>query len=415
MNYVIVGANYGDEGKGLMTDYLVRKSGAKLVARFNGGSQAGHTVTTEGQRHVFGHVGAGTLAGADTYLTSEFIVNPYLFAREMEMLDQKGFQPEVLVRYNARVTTIYDMAINAAIELARGNNRHGSCGLGINETVTRDEYALKHGEPGWMLSAGDIKTGSYRRLTKVLEKIHTEWVPLRLKQLGLQDLPETFHTNTGHILRNADYEAHADRLMTAMQQMTLVYGVVTSSDPLPVVFEGAQGLALDADLGEFPHVTRSITGLPQAIVGAAVMGIKELQPVYATRAYLTRHGAGRLNNEGVTFTEQFLEDKTNVHNQWQGSFRYAPLDLRQLKYYIQADLQRGYRIADDYGIALKDAVIAITCMDQVASTPLVIFDTTGTRRTIRAEDLPALVTKELGLKVRYTSWGPTSQTVVQVN
>lgn len=413
MNYVVIGANYGDEGKGLLTDYLVRQSGAKLVARFNGGAQAGHTVTTDGQRHVFGHVGAGTFAGADTYLTSEFIVNPYLFAREMEMLDQKGFRPEILVRHTARVTTIYDMAINAAIELSRGNNRHGSCGLGINETVTRDLFARQNGEPGWTLSAGDVKTGSYRRVTKVLEKIHTEWVPLRLKQLGLEDMPETFHTTTGHILRNNDYEAHADRLMSAMQQMQLVYAVEPTSNPSPVVFEGAQGLALDEELGEFPHVTRSITGLPQAIEGADVMGIKELQPVYATRAYLTRHGAGPLNNEGVTFTEQLLEDKTNVHNQWQGTFRYAPLDLRQLRHYIQADLQRSYRIADDYGIVLRDAVIAITCMDQVASTPLVIFDTNGQRRTIHAQDLPALVTKQLGLQVRYTSWGPTAQTVVQ--
>ncbi len=414
MNYVVIGANYGDEGKGLMTDYLVRQSGAKLVARFNGGAQAGHTVTTAGQRHVFGHVGAGTFAGADTYLTSEFIVNPYIFAREWEMLQQKGFQPEVLVHHNARVTTIYDMAINAAVEMARGDKRHGSCGLGINETVTRDQYARDNFE-GWQLSAADVKTGSFKRLVKVLERIHTQWVPLRLKQLGLEDLPEGFHTNTGHILRNADYEAHADRLMTAMQQMELVYDVKPSGAPLPVVFEGAQGLALDEELGEFPHVTRSITGLPQAIEGADAMGIKELQPVYVTRAYLTRHGAGPLNNEGVIFTEQKLEDQTNVHNQWQGSFRYAPLDLRQLRHYIHADLQRSYRRADVHDVVLRDAVIAITCLDQVESTPLVVFDTAGVRRTIHGKDLPEFVTSQVGLSVRYISMGPTAQTVVQVN
>jgi len=413
MNYVVVGANYGDEGKGLMTDYLVRTSGAKLVARFNGGAQAGHTVTTAGQRHVFGHVGAGTFAGADTFLTSEFIVNPYLFAREWELLRDKGFQPNVLVQHTARVSTIYDMAINAAIEMARGNNRHGSCGLGINETVTRDIYARDNFEP-WKLSAEDVKTGSFKRLVKVMEKIHTEWVPLRLKQLGLEDLPEGFHTNTGHILRNSDYEAHADRLMSAMQQVELVYDVTPSSNPKPVVFEGAQGLALDEELGEFPHVTRSLTGLPQAIEGAADMGIKELQPVYVTRAYLTRHGAGPLSNEGVTFTEQKLEDKTNVHNQWQGSFRYAPLDLRQLRHYIRADLQRGYRRADVCGIELKDVVIAITCMDQVASTPLVVFDVDGRQRTIAAIELPDLVTKQLGLPVRYTSFGTTASDVVPI-
>lgn len=413
-SFVIVGANYGDEGKGLMTDYLVRASGAKLVARFNGGAQAGHTVTTQGQRHVFGHVGAGTFAGADTYLTSEFIVNPYLFARELAALQEKGFDPSVMVHRKARVTTIYDMAINAAIELARGAGRHGSCGLGINETVTRDKYGYENSHEGLRLSVEDIKTGSYRSLRKTLERIHKEWVPMRLKQLGLEDLPEGFHTNTGHTLLNSDYAAHVDRMIEALQHMELVEDVAPSASPLPVVFEGAQGLALDEELGEFPHVTRSITGLPQAITGAADMGVKVLQPVYVTRAYLTRHGAGPLNNEGVTFTEQLLEDKTNVHNQWQGTFRYAPLDLRQLRHYVQADLKRGYRLADANDIELKDAVITITCMDQIQSTPLVVSDGAGRLLTIKPEDLPALVTREVGLPVRYTSRGPTAATVDQI-
>jgi adenylosuccinate synthase len=415
MNYVVVGANYGDEGKGLMTDYLVRATGSKIVTRFNGGAQAGHTVTTKDQRHVFGHLSAGTFAGAHTYLTSEFIVNPYLFSKELAALADKGFHPEVLVRDTARVTTIYDMAINAAIEMSRGAIRHGSCGLGINETVTRDEAGWKGGDPEWQLSAGDIKTRGLKYLVRRLKDIHTTWVPRRLLQLGLQDLPEQFHTNTGHILRNSDYEAHALRMVEALQHMTIVYTVASSANPKPVIFEGAQGLALDEELGEFPHVTRSMTGLPQAIEGADAMGIKQLQPVYVTRAYLTRHGAGPLNNEGVTFTEQYLEDKTNVHNQWQGSFRYAPLDLRQLAHYVRADLRRGYRLADIHGVELKDAVIALTCMDQVASTPIVVFDIDGVQRTIKTEDLPELVTKQLGLQVSYTSWGPTSQTVQHIS
>ena len=74
---VVIGANFGDEGKGLITDFETRRQDAQLVARFNGGAQAGHTVVTDaGQRHVFGHISAGTFAGASTYLASTFIVNP---------------------------------------------------------------------------------------------------------------------------------------------------------------------------------------------------------------------------------------------------------------------------------------------------------------------------------------------------
>ena len=69
----IIGANYGDEGKGLLTDYYAAKSKHSVVVRFNGGPQAGHTVVTpEGKRHVFSHYGSGTLAGAQTFLSKHF-------------------------------------------------------------------------------------------------------------------------------------------------------------------------------------------------------------------------------------------------------------------------------------------------------------------------------------------------------
>ena len=71
--YAVIGANYGDEGKGLITDYLCRQVENPLVIRFNGGAQAGHTVTTpEGIRHIFSHFGSGTLAGA-SYLSFEIL------------------------------------------------------------------------------------------------------------------------------------------------------------------------------------------------------------------------------------------------------------------------------------------------------------------------------------------------------
>ena len=85
--YVIVGAGYGDEGKGLMTDCLVRKLTEKdrppVNVRFNGGGQAGHTVVCKDGRHVFSHVGAGSFAHASTFLSSAFIVNPLVLEREL--------------------------------------------------------------------------------------------------------------------------------------------------------------------------------------------------------------------------------------------------------------------------------------------------------------------------------------------
>ena len=81
--YAVIGANFGDEGKGLMTDLFCRTDSSVINIRSNGGAQAGHTVcTSDGKRHIFSHIGSGSFAGADTYLSEFFILNPMLFSRE---------------------------------------------------------------------------------------------------------------------------------------------------------------------------------------------------------------------------------------------------------------------------------------------------------------------------------------------
>ena len=88
----VIGANYGDEGKGLMTDYHAAPAGtAGIVVRFNGGAQAGHTVTTpEGARHVFSHFGSGSLVGAATFLSRHVVCHPTLFFKEAAALEAAG-------------------------------------------------------------------------------------------------------------------------------------------------------------------------------------------------------------------------------------------------------------------------------------------------------------------------------------
>src|SRR5206468_2979559 len=105
---VVIGANYGDEGKGLMTDYHAAHAGGDgIVVRFNGGAQAGHTVTTPGgMRHVFSHLGSGTLAGAATFLSRHFVCHPPMFFKELEKLAAAGLRtlPPVFVDERAPVS-----------------------------------------------------------------------------------------------------------------------------------------------------------------------------------------------------------------------------------------------------------------------------------------------------------------------
>lgn len=390
---VVIGANYGDEGKGLITDFEVRRTGAEYVARFNGGAQAGHTVHSEGKRHVFGHVGAGTFAGASTYLSSKFIVNPFLLNKELKALDELGFYPKVTASENARVSTLYDMALNALAELNRGNKRHGSCGVGINETVTRHE--------AHELTLYDVLNRSVRHIECLLENIHQRYVPTRMKELGITTVPPQYQG----IIEGDDYTAHAWKLKELGKILCH-----PPRAPKGVVFEGAQGLALDEFMGQFPHVTRSITGLPYAIIAAAELRIKELQPVYVTRAYLTRHGAGPLSHEGYEFGAYNVKDDTNIENPWQGKLRHAPLNLNLMAFFINGDRARSGYIAQAHGIKIHEPTIAITCLDQLHGD-VTIVDMDGQLKSIRTSYLTQHIEKSLGLKVSHVSHGPGASDV----
>ena len=149
----VIGANYGDEGKGLITDYFCHKAvsdGKSCVGVCtNGGAQRGHTVETEdNKRHIFSHFSSGTLCGAHTYLSPLYILNPMIFATEYSELARDGIKPYVLADNNARWSSPFDMILNQIVEESRGDKKHGSCGIGIWETVyryrkMRDIYSLK--------------------------------------------------------------------------------------------------------------------------------------------------------------------------------------------------------------------------------------------------------------------------------
>jgi len=363
---VIIGANYGDEGKGLMTDYFASEAPEQcVVIRFNGGAQAGHTVVTpEGCRHVFSHFGAGTMAGASTYLSQFFIVNPIMFVKELAELKSLGLNPTVSIQDNALVTTPYDMFINQLLESKRAGARHGSCGLGINETVTR---CLR--SPSLLIQAKDLLR-PHRLAAQLLELRHT-WLPARLREFGIEYECEevaSFLSKLEQIV--SSFVVDAGTLLDA--------AAISRQYPTDkhVIFEGAQGLMLDEDrIDQFPHLTRSKTDLSNVLFLARKLELDELAVTYVTRSYLTRHGQGPMPGE----CDLWFPDQTNVANQFQGRLRFAPLHLEQMQDSIRKDLARARR-----SFGKVDANLAVTCMDQM--------------------DLPA---GRLCLPVKYASYGQT--------
>lgn len=314
---VVIGSSFGDEGKGLMVDYLC-SNGAGVVVRFNGGAQAGHTVVTpDGERHVFHHFGSGSLLDVPTFLSQFFVCNPILFFKELEDLIRLGFRPQVFAHPDCLVTTYGDMMINQFREYERGRKRHGSCGVGFHETIVRSNVdELK-------ITMGDLWNGSKRLESQVVE-ICEKYAKFRCGESFRDD--KAIEVFLDCCTRFAEYVNPA--------------GIGQCKDP---VFEGAQGLLLDQNNKEFfPHLTHSNTGMKNVNILCDQAGIKEREIYYVSRSYLTRHGAGPLPGEDSTMS---FEDETNQPNAFQGELRFAPLDAKELRGRIAKDASgRAHRL-----------------------------------------------------------------------
>lgn len=351
--HAVIGANFGDEGKGLATDYLSSLYGKEgLVVRFNGGAQAGHTVATpDGKRHVFSHVGSGAFNGSSTFLSRFFVTNPILFLRELTSLKALGVNPRLFVDPGSPVTTPYDMMLNQHIEQFRDNQRHGSCGLGFGETLERNN------SPTYRLIVGDLQRPNW--VQNLLNEIRKKYVPQRLLALGIGTLPEHLYSDDvrDRYLEDCDFFLNSVNVSDAN-----IIGEAKA-----VVFEGAQGLMLDMVRGYWPHVTRSSTGLTNVAQLAVEAAIKSVDVHYITRPYLTRHGAGPLPNELNSAPQPGIDDRTNLTNAWQGSLRFARHDADILKKFIKADLSEARELNINHHLF-------VTCLDQIDSTIEIIQD-----------------------------------------
>lgn len=390
---VVIGAGYGDEGKGLLTDAFAAPFGTDaVVVRFNGGAQAGHTVTlADGRRHIFHHVGSGAFVGARTFLSRFFVANPMLLQPELDELAGKGVRPALILDPEAPVTTPWDMMLNQFAETARGTGRHGSCGLGFGETLERNQHAEI------ALTAAMLTDSAVLR--RRLSAIRNLWVPQRLARLGLVPDGEQAALIASEVVFER-WLADLPAFLNAVE----ITGIFTLRNSRQVIFEGAQGLGLDQTCGAFPHVTRSNTGLKNVLALAREAGITALDVTYASRAYVTRHGAGPLEHALPDKPYAGVVDATNIDNPWQGSIRFGTLDL---------DLLAG-RILDDLtdvrgsGIGVRHD-LALTCLDQIEGKATYVAEDVLRRASPQAMALEAVEAARAEDLV--LSYGPTRETL----
>lgn len=408
--YVVVGSAFGDEGKGRHTDYLSEKyeSLDTIVIRYNGGAQAGHTVQlSDGRRHVFSHFGSGSLIGISTYLSEDFICNPIVFREEYDSLEENfRISPSVIIDSNAMFTIPSDMIINQAIETIRGSDRHGSCCLGINETVLRyKSNILKHPK---------LAEVSLSELQNYIDEVLQVYVPNRLKDLGIsiKDLPENFRD---HLYNKNIIDRYIEdfRFMRGMSRCAGKSYIAKWFRNL--IFEGAQGLMLD-ELNESyaPNLTTSRTGTTN--VSKFISYINELYPDsefnvevnYLVRTYMTRHGAGRFDSE-VSSRKAIpghVYDTTNVDNEWQGPLRYGYLDIDQISDYINRDYGDLLISTQNIDNILYSKNIVVGHADQVGRGSYTLAITDGIVYCMKVMDILKEFRKTVRWDTAYISTSP---------
>ena len=341
----VIGKNFGDEGKGYTCSRLASSLKKSLIIKHNGGGQAGHTVEDpEGKwRFIHHQIGAGAEYHVPTLFADSFMPDLFQLGKEVKAFTELfGFQPILYSEKNARITTIDDVLLNMGAELARGKNRHGSCGMGIEECVQRNAA-------GYGITVEELATWSKQDLLHRLKQIREEYTGRRAKILGIQEPASSIDKNQSNLmnLSTASNPSNSSNISNPYYEMlnnetvleNFVEEVKENVKLLTLVdadrkwlegfqhliFETGQGLLLDQDYEAYaPHLTSSKTGIHNPAIFLEKRGLSLEEAIYVTRPYVTRHGNGPLPCE-VERSELpgVGEDLTNQPNEWQGTLRYA--------------------------------------------------------------------------------------------
>lgn len=305
---IVIGANFGDEGKGRTVNYLATKD--SLVILSNGGAQRGHTVIQDATKHIFHHFGSGTLKGAFSYASKYFILNPLQFRKEYEELKEKGITPKLYADPRCRISTPFDMLTNILRSEKAGE--YSSTGFGIWETILRyqDRNFLSY-------DFLTLSLLSHADLNKHLERIK--------KYYSESAIVQESNSNTKKLITdpNLIIDNFIDDLKFMFDNVEIKSFKDIYKDYNHIIFEQGQGLGLDKDY-DIDFGTPSYTGstIPSYILKNSDIDLKnyDITKYYITRSYLSRHGAGKLIGEDPSL--KFL-DETNKFNDFQGNIRFA--------------------------------------------------------------------------------------------
>jgi adenylosuccinate synthase len=278
-NVIVIGAQWGDEGKGKITDLLSRS--ADVVVRYQGGVNAGHTIVVQGQTFKLHLIPSGILyPNTECIIGCGTVIDPQVLIKELDQLEQLNISTaNLLISQTAHVTMPYHRMIDKASEEVRGNHKIGTTGRGIGPT-----YADKSERTGIrMLDLMD--TDGLREQLK--------WT-INYKNTILEKLYNLPPLNPQEVIE--EYLGYAERLRPFVVDSSLkIYDAVLRRRN--ILFEGAQGTLLDLDHGTYPYVTSSNPVAGGACVGSGLGPTMIDRVIGVSKAYTTRVGEGPFPTE----------------------------------------------------------------------------------------------------------------------
>ena len=316
---LLLGLQWGDEGKGKIVDVLTKEH--EIIARFQGGPNAGHTLVFDGQKHVLHTIPSGIFHDkALNIVGNGVVIDPVIFKKELDNLSKHNidFTKKIVLSRKAHLILPTHRLLDAASETAKGKAKIGSTLKGIGPT-----YMDKTGRNGFRL--GDLELKDWKARYEKLRDKH-------LKMLSHYDVQIQFDIN--------ELEQDFFESLEVVKQIPFVDGVdfmhTAINTGKTILAEGAQGSLLDVDFGTYPFVTSSTTTAAGACTGLGIAP-NQIDKVFGImKAYVTRVGSGPFP------TELFDEDGKRMAKVGQefGATTGRPrrcgwLDLVALKYAIQ--------------------------------------------------------------------------------
>ena len=279
-NVVILGTQWGDEGKGKIVDLLTEQADA--VVRFQGGHNAGHTLVIGGEKTVLHLIPSGVLrAGVQCLIGNGVVLSPEALLKEIDALESNGVPVQDRLKISAACPLIlpYHVALDQAREVRRGENKIGTTGRGIGPCY-EDKAARR------ALRLGDLRDPA--RFSATLEEVLDYHNHVLAHYYGVDQLE--FSAVLDEAL------SHGERLLPMMADVTALLHEYRSTHAR-LLFEGAQGSLLDIDHGTYPFVTSSNTTAGGTATGSGFGPLYLDYVLGITKAYTTRVGSGPFPTE----------------------------------------------------------------------------------------------------------------------